>query len=406
MTRLLPTTLSLLIATLILALSSHADDWPFFRGPNRDGISAETGWKTAWPEAGPSIAWEAEAGVGCASIVTTGDRVVTMGNREDEDNVTCFHADDGRVLWTHTYACEFEKRMFEGGTAATPTIHDDKVYTVAYDGQVHCLDLESGEPVWTTHLVHDHDGRPPRWKYASSPLVIGPLVILDTGADGGSTLALDKDSGEKKWATGKDEAGYATPMPYRLDGDPAVAVFKAEHMVGYDLKGGRELWRIPWETDYNVNASTPTWIDDSFVISSGYKTGRTARYRFPSNKPTEMWKNEELKTKMSSVVVFKDHVYGITEKKARLMCLRLSDGSVAWETRGFTQYGTLLIAGDHIIALTEDGELVVVEADGSAFTEVARASVLDGRCWVNPILANGRIYAKNNDGHLVCLDVR
>ena len=107
------TTLCALVATTtLLAIPSAADDWPFFRGPNLDGISAEAAWKTSWPESGPPVAWKAEVGIGCASIVTTGDRVITMGNRDDEDVVSCYHADDGRVLWTHAYPCKFEKRMF------------------------------------------------------------------------------------------------------------------------------------------------------------------------------------------------------------------------------------------------------------------------------------------------------
>lgn len=390
-----------------LSMVAGAEDWPIFRGPNADGTTPETGWQTIWPETGPDIAWEQEVGIGCAGVVVQGDRVVTMGNRDEQDIVSCFHAGEGALLWSYTYACVFEARMFEGGTAATPAIHDGRVYTVAYDGQVKCINLESGELVWSTHLIEDHGGRYPQWKYAGSPAVVGEFAVFDVGAEQGSTLALDRKTGKKVWGTGSDGAGYATPVPYNFGDTACLAVFKAEHMIGIRQADGGELWRIPWKTSYDVNASTPTIRGEKLFISSGYGGGRAGYFTLKEDgSPEQLWQNDEFKTKMNSGVVYGDYVYGITEKKARLLCVALKDGSIVWEERGFGQYGTLLIAGSHIVALTDDGELVLVKADPSAFTEVARAKVLDKRCWVNPSFAHGRIYCKNNEGHLVCVDVR
>lgn len=396
----------LIVSAWALALSASAADWPFYRGLKRDGQSPETGFVKSWGDDGPRIAWRADVGIGGSTVVVAEGRAFTMGNKDDTDIVSCLDAETGKVIWTHEYPCEFEKRMFEGGTAGTPTVDQDRVYTASYDGQVFCLAADTGKVIWKRHLIEDFGGKLSRWKYATSPLVVRDMVILDTGGQGNSTVALNKTTGEKVWGSGKDAAGYSTAIPFRQSAKDAVMLFKAEHMVAYELASGRELWRIPWETQYDVNASTPTVLEGAVVISAGYKTGRASLFRLTDDEPKEIWTNDELKTRMSSVVVHEGAVYGITEMKARLLCLDLETGDIAWEERGFGQYGTLLIADDTIIALSDGGELILAEANSDRYKELARAQILEKRCWIHPVLANGLLYCKNNDGALVCVDLR
>ena len=239
---------SLVFVTLLLPIvPAMADDWPFFRGPNYNGVSTESGWTTRWPASGPKIAWKKNVGIGVSSFAVVDDRVITMGNRKDTDIVWCFEADNGRLIWQFTYPCKFDARQFEGGTASTPTIDGSFVYTLGFDGQVHCLSIEDGKVVWHKHLAQDFGGRYSSWKYSGSPLVIGDLVILDTGADGNSTLALDKTTGQKVWGTGRDLAGYSTPIPFQHFGQSGVLILKARALVAHDLASGREFWRIKWK---------------------------------------------------------------------------------------------------------------------------------------------------------------
>lgn len=396
---------------LILATPAVADDWPFFRGPNYSGVSAELGWTADWPASGPRAAWRAEVGVGASSVVTVGNRVITMGAREekDEDVVWCFNADSGEVLWQFTYPSKFDARQFEGGPAATPTIAGSFVYTLGYLGQLHCLDIRDGRVVWRKHLVQDFGGRYSSWKYAGSPLVVGEMVILDTGADGNSTVALDKNSGRKIWGVGDDLAGYATPIPLRHAGQRGVLVFKARAMVAHDLATGRELLRIVWKTYHDANASTPTVVGDKLFISTGYggRSARGALFQLGQAQPRQIWLNQDLETKMNSAVVYEGHVYCVSEKsRGQLMCFDLRDGSIVWSEPSFARYGTLMIAGGKLVVLDEEGTLVIADATPEGYRERARARVLDSRSWVMPVLANGRIYARSNKGELVCLDVR
>lgn len=388
------------------ACGASAADWPFFRGPNLNGTTPEADWSADWPDQGPRILWQMNVGVGASGVVTRGDRAITMGNVSDRDVIVCVDAESGRILWRFDYACPYEERMFEGGTASTPTIDGDRVYALSHAGHVHCLSLDSGAVIWKRHLVNDFGGRPARWKYSGSPLIVENMVIFDTGARGDSTLALDKRTGDKIWGRGNDRPGYATPIPYRGPEASAVLVFKAQHLVAQDLATGREWWRVPWETSYDVNASTPVVQGDRVLVSSGYRSGRTALFDISGREARQIWRNDDLKTKMNSSVLFKGHVYGISERFAQLMCLDAATGRTVWAERGFGQYGTLIIAGDRIVALAETGDLVVAQTDPDRYIELARAKVLNGRSWVAPTLSHGYIFSKNNQGDVVCIDVR
>jgi len=396
------------VALLLRIVPADADDWPFFRGPDFNGVSTESGWLTQWSASGPKIAWRKNVGIGVSSFAVVDNRVITMGNRKDADIVWCFDAGTGRVIWQFTYPCKLDPRQFEGGPASTPTVDGSFVYTLAYDGQAHCLDIEDGRVVWRKHLVDDFGGRYSSWKYAGSPLVIGNLVILDTGADGNSTVALDKTSGRKVWGVDKDLAGYATPVPFEHAGRRGVLVFKARAMVAYDLATGRELWRIIWKVYHDCNASTPTVYGDKLFISTGYggRSARGALFQLGQGQPRQIWLNQDLETKMNSAVVYEGHLYCISERSGgQLMCFDLRDGAEVWAERTFAPYGTLMIADGKLVILDEKGDLVIAEAAPGGYRELARAKILSGRCWVMPVLANGRIYAKTNKGDMVCLDV-
>jgi len=398
-------------ALLLHAAPTAADDWPFFRGPNCNGVSAETDWTADWPASGPNVAWQTNVGIGVSSVVVVGDRLITMGSLQDQDEdvVWCLDVHSGRVLWRFTYASKFDARQFEGGPASTPTVDGQFVYALGYLGPLFCLDIANGHVVWQRHLADDFGGRYSGWKYAGSPLVTGNLVILDTGADGNSTVALDRSTGDKVWGVGHDLAGYATPIPFEHSGRRGVLVFKARAMVAHDLATGTELWRIDWRTNYDCNASTPTVLGDKLFISSGYggQRARGALFQLADGEPRQIWLNQDLETKMNSAVLHDGHVYCVSERAGgQLMCCRLSDGAIVWSERSFAPYGTLMIAGERLVVLDEMGDLVIADATPAEYHELARAKVLSSRSWVMPVLAGGRIFVRSNTGELVCLDVR
>ena len=397
---------TVLAAGLCALVSTAHADWTHYRGPTLNGVSSEK-LPASISKDGPKQLWKASVGIGSSSVTVSGDRAFTMGNIENKDIVWCLDAKSGNVIWKHEYATPLDKRMFEGGTAATPTVDGDRVYTVSHQGDLYCLDKATGKEVWHKQFINDLGGKRPQWGFAGSPTIEGNLVLVDAGGAGASTLALEKTTGATMWKSGDDEAGYASPVVAMIAGKKTVVMFKAKDLVGLDLKDGKELWRSPWKTSYNINAATPLVIGDKVFISSGYGSG-CALFAVKGGGISELWKNKNLKSHMNSPTVFQDAVFGVDGQgggSSPLTCLDLSTGAVKWQEKSVNG-GSLVLVDGKLICLTEKGELVVCEASATGFKPLSRSQVLGKRNWVQPTYANGRIYCRNNDGDLVALDLK
>ena len=395
-----------LSAVLGVGTVAVGDDWPSYRGLNCDGVSVETGWNANALKQ-PKIAWKANVGAGAASMVTSNGKLYTMGNKQDQDTVYCFNAETGDVLWKHSYPCPLDKRMFEGGTAATPTVAGKNVYTLSQRGHLFCLDAEKGTVVWSKNLVKDFDGTLSQWHYAGSPLVETNAVIVETGGKGASVVALDRNTGKTLWKAGSERAGYATPVAFKNKKDKdAVLIFNAAGLVAHDLASGNELWRFKWKTSYDVNAATPLVFDNKVFISSGYNRG-CALVDISGGQPKLVVENKQMQAQFPTPILHKGYIYGISGNTpgGELRCIDAKDLSAKWDQKGLGT-GGLTLAGGKLIVQGEKGDLVIAEASPEGFKELSSAKVLSGRCWVQPVLSNGRIYTKNNVGEMVAIDVR
>lgn len=392
----------LLAVTSTLALccpSTHAADWPWWRGPEWTGISKETGWQTQWPAEGPKQLWKAKVGTGFSSFAIANGRVYTMGNTDDTDTVFCFKADTGEVLWKHSYPEKLDPKNYEGGPNATPTVDGDRVYAVSKSAEVFCLDAAKGTVIWSKKLAEELGSKKPTWAFASSAYIEGDLLILNVGSAG---TALNKKDGKVVWNNGNDVANYSTPVPFEAGGKRAVAVFTKDHIAALLVADGKELWRYPWKTSYDINAADPIISGNEVFISSGYNHG-AALIQITDNKPEKVWENKSMRNHFNSSVLWKGHLYGVDEKDLR--CIVWKTGETKWSDPKFGK-GALILADGKIIGLGEKGELLVAEATPEAFKPLSRAQVLGGKCWTAPALANGLIYCRNAAGDVVCLDVR
>jgi outer membrane protein assembly factor BamB len=390
-----------LVAILYTAQLSMAADWPNWRGPDYNGISTESSWQTDWPAEGPKILWTATVGTGFSSFAIVDGCVLTMGNADEQDAVICLDAATGEERWRHTYAEPLSPQLYEGGPNSTPTIDGNRVYTLSRRGKFHCFDLADGSVQWAIDLVADHGITVPEkghWGLSGSPLVQGELVILNAGRAG---MAFQKASGKLVWKTGDDAAAYATPVPGRLNGKPTLLVFAAKALVALDPETGSEFWQFPWETSWDVNAADPIITGNRVFISSGYGHG-AALLEVSADGPVSVWSNKNMRNKMNGSVLVDGYVYGCDEKK--LTCLDINTGKKQWSTSASGQ-GSLMVADGKLIILSDKGELIIADASPEAFTPIAQAQVLGGKCWTVPVLANGRIYARNAKGGVVCLDV-
>lgn len=390
--------LSLLFETPAAAL-----DWFRWRGPDLNGISQETNWSTQWPKEGPRPLWKAAVGTGFSSVSVSNGRVYTMGNDEGNDTVFCFNADTGKPFWKHSYACGLRPQYYEGGTSVTPTVDGGKVFTLSKEGHLFCFEAETGKIVWQKHLVRDIGATMPRWGFAGSPLVQGDLLILNAGSAG---LALEKSNGATRWFSGKGAAGYATPVPIDLENQPCLLIFAAKALVCVTLKDGQVLWQHPWETKWDLNIADPI-VSGNKVFISSFDRG-AALLAVSRQGATVNWEGDSMANHFTTCILIDGWLYGIhgnTDKPpADLRCVEFSSGKVLWQRAEFG-FGSLMAADGKLIVLSEKGELVVTDASPTGFSTLARAQVLGGKCWVMPVLSNGKIYCRNAKGTLVCLDV-
>lgn len=384
--------------------SLRAEDWPQWRGPNRNGVSSETEWLTSWPEAGPKVLWRKSLGVGFSSVVVRSGRVYTLGSKGDTDFTYCLDADTGREMWLHSYPCPAGPD--DPGPRATPALDGNRLYTISRAGHVNCLDANSGKAVWSVYLP---DTEELKWDIprrgldvSASPLVDGDLLVVNVSC---ANVALDKVTGKVVWKDNTAQGGFASPVPFRMTDERAIAIFAGARAVGLSARTGQKLWSYEWPN--TANAADPSVVGDRLFLSTGYGSG-CALFKPARGEPTVLWRNKSLCTHFSSAVVWQGHVYGFSGQagnKNHVVCLDVETGEEKWRHWGLDM-GTLMVAGGRLVMLTEKGNLVIADASPKEYTELARAKVIEGKCWTVPVLSGGRVYCRNHEGELVCLDVR
>ena len=384
---------------LVSAVPTAGGDWPAWRGPDRTGVSTETGWRADWSDGPPPVLWKAQVGKGFSTVSVVDGRVYTMGNEGGVDSVWCLSAEDGRPIWRHRYPCR--PHQYEG-PRATPTVDGDRVYTLSNRGHLFCLDARTGRVRWMLEVPKRLGVRPPQWGFACSPLVLGDQLIIDVGP----LVGLEKTTGKVLWKAGSDAPAYGSPMPLVWRGKTLVASFNAHGPIVAEVGTGRVLGRVRWKTAYDVNATTPIVRGDTFFISSGYNAG-AAVFQITDGGLREVWRNRNMRNHANNCVLLDGYLYGFDGQvnAGRLTCIAYETGEKRW-SEPTLKAGGLMAADGKLILVTAGGECVIVEASPERCRILGRVKVLDDTCWTHPVLANGRIWCRNHEGDLVCLDVR
>ena len=396
-------------ALLFTAGIAQSEDWPRFLGPNGNGsISQDTGLNTDWKSDPPNSLWTGNVGLGCSSFAIADGKALTLGNRNDVDTVWCFDAASGAVIWKSSYDEPTQAKYYSGGTSSTPTIDEDRVYTVSKSGKLICFDLESGEIHWEKNYEKDFDGRKQSWGWAASPVVYGDLLLIDPGAKKGALVALNKMTGAFVWAAGDEEPGYATPVIYNANGKDYAAVFHKKALVGYDLANpGDPVYRYSWRTSYGANASNPHYRDGKIFIGSGYDSGY-AVIDVTQGEPKLLHRDREWILKVQTSILAGDNViahFGGDGDPRDMVALDFDSGEVRWKQKMPGDLGNVIAVGENLIVFTDSGHVILGTDQGERFQELGRKHALLGTSWAPPAYADGRLYIRNNLGKVVCLDV-
>lgn len=376
--------------------ASPTASWTDFRGPARDG-HYRGAVRTDWPAEGLVPLWKQPVGGGYASFVTAGGRAFTIEQRGPQEVVAAYDIATGRELWTHGWDARFSEMMGGDGPRATPTWHGGRLYALGGSGELRALGADNGGLIWRTNILDDAGADNLQWGMAGSPLIVDGNVVVTPGGSGGrSVIAYDATSGRRAWSALDDGASYSSPMLVTIAGKRQILVFTSDRLLGLTTDGARVLWDYPWKTSPDVNASQPIVIGDNRVfVSTGYGKGAAVIELTRAGDEfavREVWRNIRMKNQFTSSVLHDGYLYGLDE--SILACVDAATGELKWKG-GRYGYGQTMLAGGHLIVLTEGGDMALVRATPERHVEITRFPVFDARTWNHPAIAGGILLVRN-----------
>jgi len=389
---------SLLVAAPGLFGEAADTDWPQFRGHHRDGISRETGLLDSWPEAGPSENWRVEIGEGFSGISVVGDVLYTMYGGMEEDRAVeyaaAFSATTGKELWK-TVVGENLDTEFGNGPRATPTVDGDMVYVLGSHGDFAALDRKSGDAKWTMSLTETFGSERPHWGFSMSALVDGEkLLVQGGGGEGKSYAALNKMTGEQIWTSGDAGPSHSSPIAVEMGGERRYVYVAGDMLRCIDDKGN-EVWNHPWPQ--GETHAAPIFVAPNRIYASGAEgVGATlveVSMGSSGEQVQELWTEPRLRNHFSTSVVHDGALYGFDN--ATLKSVSVETGELNWAKRGMGK-GSLILADDHLLVLSDSGALIQLEASPEGYKETGRVQALSGRSWTAPSLANGKVFVRNH----------
>lgn len=397
-------------------LPAGPGDWPAWRGPDRTGLSTETGLLKQWPTGGPKLLWEIKGlGDGFSTPSVAGGRIFLMGTKGKDEQVMALDAKDGKILWTTPIGALAGGRP---GPRCTPTVDGDLLYALSSDGKLICADTAKGEVRWRKDLKADFGGKTGNWAYAESPLIDGDVLVCTPGGDTATLVALHKKSGDVIWKApvtglkgGKRSyatAAYSSVIVAEAAGVKQYIQFLSGGVVGIAAKDGKLLWHYDHPANGTANCSTPIFRDDAVFAASGYGTGGgLAKLQRDGGqfKTEEAYFVKSMQNHHGGIILVGDHVYGTGS--GALLCVEFKTGKVTWDNRSVGK-GSVAYADGHLYVRSENGPVALVEATPAGYKEKGRFDQPDRsakNAWPHPVIAGGKLYLRDWDV-LLCYDVK
>lgn len=390
----MPRVLAGLLA-LAVAPTALAEDWPQHLGPNRDGVSAQTGVVAAWKAGAFERLWQRPAGSSYASSAIVDGVAYHQTDDAKGSYVIAWDLASGAEKWKTRVDAPYQDEMRYNGARATPTVVDGTLVAFSAKGTVAALDVTTGAVRWSVDVVDRFGGQAPTWGYSGSPLVHGGRVYLDPGGSKGGVVALDLADGATVWARPDFVAGYSSPIHAELGGTSQVVVFTGEAVAGFSPDTGSVLWQQPWRTNYDVNAATPLLLGgDRVFVASGYGTGGAA-LQIGQGGPTQLWASKRMKNRMATSLLHEGHLYGFNETE--FVCVDADSGEERW-THGGVGRGTGVLVEGHVLLLDEQCALHLVDATPEGWREIGEPIQVfdDGPCWTAPAISDGLMVVRND----------
>ena len=399
---------------LLATAWAAAGDWPQFLGPQRNGLSDETGLIDHFPAAGPRLEWRIQPGEGMSGLAVVGGVIYTLVQHDGGQLALAVDAASGDTIWETQLAPEFKNPMGDG-PRATPAVTEEAVYFFTGEGILAALGRDAGSQQWSHNVVKDQQGKVADYGMASSPLVVGDTVIVTIGAPSATVVAYDR-TGKLSWKAGRNTpAGYSSPALLKVGETEQLVTFAGSAALGINPDDGEVLWNYPFETDFNCNIATPVSVDGGVFISSGENQG-SAVLSVPAGGGAEdvkeLWSSfgprGVLHNEWQTSILLDGHLYGFDNigsagPTTHLTCIDASTGERKWQQLRFGK-GNMIAADGKLWITTMNGELVIVRATPEKFEELGRAALFSSTRQA-PVLCNGRLYLRTDD-EILAVDVR
>ncbi len=382
--------------TAALPAQITLSDWPAFRGPARDGRVAGVTFSTNWTSP-PREVWRRKVGPAWSSFAVIGEYLFTLEQRGEQELVTCYRADTGDEVWVNSLSERYDDTMGLG-PRATPTYFEGKLYTQGATGVLQCLDAATGTTLWKRNLTKDTGRGVPMYGFSSSPLVTGELVtVFSGGGEGQALVAYRCATGEVAWQAGHVASGYSSPHFAMLGNTPQVLMVSDFGLQAFNPENGACLWEHAWAVKTNPRCVQPLIAGEDLVMfgATGVSGSRLLKVeRVDSSwKASTVWSTKNFRPYFNDCVLHKEYCYGFDGE--RLACIDVRTGDRKWQGKRVGGQLLLLPELDMLLVLSEEGDVILVQAVPERFAEIARFKAIAGKTWNHPVIAHGKLFVRN-----------
>jgi outer membrane protein assembly factor BamB len=399
--------LTALLATTLFLPSAVLAEWTQWRGPARDGKSAETDLLEKWPEGGPKLLWKIDTlGEGYASYSVAGGKLFTQGQKDGRQYLMAIDTATGKTVWEIRHGETYGNNR-GNGPRGTPTIDGERLYALGADGNLICASTSTGEKIWEVNLLAKFGGSNIKWGLSESPLIDRGRVIVNAGGPGASVVALNKNDGSLIWKSESDEAGYSSAVVAEVGGIRMYVMLTGEAAIGLRADDGKLMWRYAEVSNPTANIATPIVRGDLVFVSSDYGTGCALLKLKPANggiEAEEVYFNRDMRNHYATSVLVDGYLYGFSSRI--LTCMKLETGEVVWQDRAVGK-GQVVFADGRLYMLSEDGVVGMAEATPEGYKEISRFEISRGNypTWTLPVILDGVMYLRDQ-GLLYAYDVK
>jgi outer membrane protein assembly factor BamB len=385
---------------------AQGEDWPQFLGPSRTGVYAGVA-----PQSVSAAIWKIDVGQGFSGPVVARGRVILFHRRENRASVESLDAATGKRVWISEYPTDYRDDFgFDEGPRATPAIAGEGIYTFGAEGVLQSLDFATGKRIWSVDTRQKFGADKGFFGAVCSPLVENGRVLMNVGGPkGAGIVAFDAPTGKTLWTATNDEAGYSAPVATTINGARHALFFTRAGLVDIDPESGKIRFQFPWRSrsHASVNAAAPVVAGNLVFLTASYGTGATL-LQIDGSAAKQLWASDDALSSHYSTSVYRDgYLYGYhgrQEYGQSLRCVELKTGKVQWNVDGFGA-GTVTLAGNRLLLVRENGELVLAQASPKEFKPLAHAQLLPAVVRAYPALADGRLYVRN-EHTLACFGLK